>query len=293
MLRLWDVRTRKETWSGRASWRPWTAQFFADNKLVVMGSVGGIGLTFWDAETHEKLFSLGDPHETIYKLQITADQTRVITLGGLQLAPSDDIKIWDVKKRTLEKQIKCHPFSDHFCLALSPDGEKVRILAPSDTRRQAFLEEINIATGKKTLSKPLPPLVGAVLLPEERDFLAIATVGKELALIRFSFEKRMPVAAVPADDRLRSLTISNDGKRVLATDDKTVKCLEADSLTHVSTMELPKKTGVVSMALSPDGTLAIVGGDQDDGSPNATPLLLLYDVPNGKLLATLLPKLED
>ncbi len=115
-VKLWDVRTRKETATLRGT-SP--VAFSPDGTLLASGS-GNRTIALWDARTLERIATLEGHAEQINTVAFSPDGTVLASGSGDHGSEDQTVRLWDVEKR--EEVATFEHTGAIWSVAFSPDG---------------------------------------------------------------------------------------------------------------------------------------------------------------------------
>jgi WD40 repeat protein len=223
-------------------------QFSPDGTKIIGSDFDGL-ITIWDAETGETIRQLEGHTDNIWSISYSPD-------GSMIASSSDDntFRLWSAETGSELFMVEESEFYI-FQIAYSPDGKSILI--------RTYDGLIKIRDG-----------ISGELLAEIKDFtespwkVTYSPTGKTLAAVCFNgFEIRdaQTWQLLKRWDKKETggyfIGFSGDGSRIAVKDEDAIKILDAESLTEISSFELPV-SDIFRASISPDGNqVAFSAGD--------------------------------
>jgi WD40 repeat protein len=283
-VQLWDVKGRKKLWSGSVD-HVQAAEFFADSKRVALGCM--TELLVWDVEKQATVHTFNNWDVTI--VCISADQRWIVSLGRL-LEKGPEIYVNDVEDKSLVTKLIGTPTTQPLCMTITQDKRSVVVASRGWNTEDVFVNRVDVPS-KEVVGGP------AMALPRQARFLpngnGIAAFRRENMphLGLFSLQTYKEVATFGRRATYGCLAVSGDGGLLVSGVEDEVQVWEVDPPKLKCKMTVPRGE-IKTVAISRDGNLVAAGGGVEiphrAGDPVAVaPTLFLFDVANGKLIATL------
>jgi WD40 repeat protein len=130
-----------------------------------------------------------------------------------------------------------------------------------------------IESAPQSISRDLAPVQTAAFMPNSTEYLSITKEG-ELRLKGF----KLDTLKATTDKHVRSMTISEDTKKVFAgTDEGVVQMWDAEM--DESFLEIPELHRINALAISPDKTMLAIGREKGDA--------IIWDLKKEELIRTI------
>jgi WD40 repeat protein len=281
------------------------ASFSPDGTRILAGSSNGDTAQVWDAKTGTPLFTLKERRGPVVfgiwqfgwgegeqGVAFSPDGTRIVTVGGQ--AGAHEATVWDARTGTQLLALTGHT-NMVLCAAFSPDGTRIITGSVDGT---AKVWDARTGTPQLEINGYRGELFVAAVSPDGTRI--VAGGGEELkpgtATVWEARTGTAPLELKGLTGTVKSAAFSRDGKRIVTGGYQVEGDLingvrgEAkvwDTRTGTALLELKGlKSGVNSVAISPDGTRILTAG----GGPlaaGATNELKLWDAQTGAVLLDL------
>jgi uncharacterized protein with WD repeat len=236
--------------------------FSSDGKWLATG--GGVParrgeVKIWDVEQRVERLHFEGHDDCIYAVAFSPDGSILATASYDKL-----IKLWDASTGKEIRTLKDH-IDAVYALAFTPDGKRL-VSGAADRTVKVW----DPATGARlyTFSEPLEGIQTLALDPSGKR---VAAGGYDKSIRVWSLGDtggEMLHSLMAHEDAILKIAWSPDGRTLISSSaDRTVKALDADTLTERSVMTQPD--WAYGLAFSPDGKSLVVG--RMDGS------LAVYD----------------
>ncbi len=257
-LRLWDVKTGKNTQTLRVQADVSSLAFSPDGTRIVSGTADYTGTTgdvrIWNINTGENTHILRGHTEAVRSVDFSPDGARIVSASHRDyLRSAGDIRIWDAETGDQIRTFSART-GGVFQVSFSRDGR--RILGANGDRT---IKIWDVETGRElsTLKGHMRMVLGASFSPDGKQ---IVSGSWDNTIKVWDVEPRQETSTLRGHRyAVRGLAYSKDGKWIAsASEDDTVRIW--DAATGLQNRVLIGHTGsVFSVDFSPDGRQLVSG----------------------------------
>jgi len=264
--RLWNTATGAEIRRFEHSDSVTSVAFSPDGKQVLTACHDGQA-RLWDSETGALLRNFEGHAASILAAAFSSDGRRILSGSGDQTA-----RLWDAQSARLLLELEGHS-EPIVSVAFSPDGKRLLTGCLDRTARMWDAQ-----TGAELGRYPSPGRVlSAVFSPDGRRVITgnegfpIALAGDQSDTVRvWDAQSGVPLRSLrPYGSSAVSIAVSPDGREVLvgaegssfSPDDCRAQVWDVDTGSRLRTLEGQGVVSVECVALSEDGRMLLVGGD--------------------------------
>lgn len=259
-VRLWDLKNGQELavlQSGQrpvvATWRPAQVAFAPDGRTLAGSGKGGL-IRLWDTDTRRSLFTLKTGGE-LSDLAFSPDG-RLLAAGDTGEFSMDDSSTWDDNTtwlwdlETREPLFVSDKFKQDFEFVLSPNGERLAILAKPGIALLS-LDSFEIVTRFAGAGN----LNAIALSPDGRLLASIATSASRIVV--WDTTSKKIVNRLDADDDLilSDVRFAADGRTLITGDcNNSIRRWDLDTGQQTGVLfQLRPQDQCLTLRISPDG----------------------------------------